>query len=384
MTPSRSSKKVRVLQVLPRFTPFGAERMVFHFARHHTRDRVEMAVASLFPPNGTDLEAQLLAEGHTIFYIGKRLGFDPRVYLRFHELLGRFRPDVVHTHLYIMRYVVPPALLRRVPLLVHTVHSEPAQEARLLGGLGELLARLAFRSGVVPVALTPDVVPKLVAMYGLAQDPPVIPNGIPVEQYDHPTVPRGTWRKREGFAATDVLLLIVARLNKEKNHVLLIEAFARGLAAHPRAHLLVAGEGEELPNLQRQVATAGLQEKVHFLGQRNDVPDLLAAADVFVLSSAWEGNPLSVMEAMSAGRPIVSTRVGALPDLVDDGVHGLLVPAGDAALLAEALKWLVEHAAERWAMGRAAADRARERFGVEAMVKAYEGLYAARLGRPPL
>jgi glycosyltransferase involved in cell wall biosynthesis len=126
--------------------------------------------------------------------------------------------------------------------------------------------------------------------------------------------------------------------------------------------------------LERQIGAAGLQGRVHLLGKRADVPEILNAADVFVLSSDYEGNPLSVMEAMAAGKPMISTAVGGVPELVEDGC-GLLVPPRDAQALSKAMSHMLENPSARKSMGEKSARRAVERFDLRAMTEAYEDLY---------
>jgi glycosyltransferase involved in cell wall biosynthesis len=118
----------------------------------------------------------------------------------------------------------------------------------------------------------------------------------------------------------------------------------------------------------------GLQERVHLLGQRSDVPETLNAADVFVLGSDYEGNPLAVLEAMAAGKPVVSTAVGGVPELVEGGC-GLLVPPRDARALSKAMRYMLESPEARKSMGEASARRAVERFDLQVMTEAYEALY---------
>jgi glycosyltransferase involved in cell wall biosynthesis len=126
--------------------------------------------------------------------------------------------------------------------------------------------------------------------------------------------------------------------------------------------------------LERQISALSLQERVHLLGQRSDIPELLNAADVFVLSSDYEGNPLAVLEAMAAGKPMISTAVGGVPELVEGGC-GLLVPPQDIKALARAMRHLLESPEARKSMGEASARRAVERFDLRVMTEAYEDLY---------
>jgi glycosyltransferase involved in cell wall biosynthesis len=208
----------------------------------------------------------------------------------------------------------------------------------------------------------------------------MISNGIPTEHYARPRIPRTEWRAKEGFRDEDVLFVCVARFAPQKNHALLLRAFAEGLASDPSAHLVLIGEGLLQGRLENQAKNLGLAHRIHFLGLRTDIPDVLGAADVFVLSSDFEGNPLSVMEAMSSGLPIVSTAAGGVPDLFECGKEGLIVKPGDVQGLSGAMAYLLGNRGVRRALGSSAAQRARGRFDVSQMVQAYEALYEDLVG----
>jgi len=240
---------------------------------------------------------------------------------------------------------------------------------------------MAFKRGVLPVAIATEVADSLRRCYRI-DGFPLIPNGIPIGAFRQPQIGRDAWRRKEGFAPTDVLFACVAGLRPQKNPTLLLESFALGAASNPRARLLLVGEGKLRPRLERRIGALGLQERVSLVGVRSDVPETLNATDVFVLSSDWEGNPLSVMEAMAAGKPVICTAVGGVPELVDDGeVSGLLVPPGDVNALAKAMQYLLEHREVRNTMGKASATKAIERFDLRVMVEAYEKLYRAIIVR---
>jgi glycosyltransferase involved in cell wall biosynthesis len=127
--------------------------------------------------------------------------------------------------------------------------------------------------------------------------------------------------------------------------------------------------------IEQEVRQFGIETRVHLLGNRTDVPEILGASDVFALASDWEGNPLSVMEAMAAGKPVVATAVGGVPDLVEDGWTGSLAPRGDADALAGAITGMIERPEYRLAMGLQGAEKALEHFDVSSMSHSYERLY---------
>ena len=218
------------------------------------------------------------------------------------------------------------------------------------------------------------------------EDSPLIFNGIPVDAFRQPPTGRDEWRRREGFALTDVLFVCVAHLRPQKDPALLVESFARGPASRPPGTPPLCGRCARglrplRTDLERRVGALGLREKVHLLGVRSDVPEILNAADVFVLSSAWEGNPLSVMEAMAAGTPVISTAVGGVPELIEEGESGLLVPPGDARALGGAMQYMLKNPEVRTFMGRASAGRAVEHFDLKVMTEAYEELYRATVAK---
>jgi glycosyltransferase involved in cell wall biosynthesis len=167
---------------------------------------------------------------------------------------------------------------------------------------------------------------------------------------------------------------IIARLTEQKAHRHLFDAMAAtpGLAS---LHLLVVGDGELREDLRACVDRLGLSARVHFLGARRDLGDLLEAIDLFVMPSLWEGLPLSMVLAMGAGLPVVASRVAGIPEVVKNGVTGLLVPPGDVSALGSALARLVSDPALRHALGAAAAAFVRPRFGVDGYVDAVTGLY---------
>jgi glycosyltransferase involved in cell wall biosynthesis len=372
-----ATQVIKVTHVLPNFGPAGAEHMAASLMRTLDRQRFEVSAISLFDRSGTRLEELLERDGIPVRYLGKRPGFDPRMFVLIARTLERIRPHVVHTHRYVLRYCVPYLLSRQVPVKVHTVHNIAEKE---VGLAGRLVHRVAFKGGVLPVAIAEEVDNSLRRYYGIS-DSPLIPNGIPVERFRHPSVGREAWLEREGFAPTDFLFVCVAWLRPQKNPSLLLESFARGPASDPRARLLFVGGGELRADLEGQIYALGLQDKVHLLGVRSDIPEVLNAADVFVLSSDYEGNPLSVMEAMAAGKPVICTAVGGVPELVEDGGGGLLVPPGDAKALACAMRRMLEDPRARASMGGASAKRAVERFDLQAMTEAYEDLYRTAVAK---
>lgn len=365
-----SGKRLRVLQLIPTLTVGGAERMVALLSHHLKRSGHAVGVVSMYAPFGTWIEAELEANGIPVHFLGKRRGFDGRMIPRIASVVARFRPDVVHTHMYVLKYALAALAISRPKLAVHTLHNQADLEA---GRVDRMLQYLAFRSAVVPVAIGQAVAESVRRVYGMAPRR-TIPNGISVADYAPPLGAREEVRASLRVPPAAPTFLTVGRLEPQKNVEGLIRAFASPRLAAAGALLLVAGDGILRGDLERLARDLGVAERVRFLGVRDDIPRVLAAADVFALASLYEGNPLVVMEAMAAGKPVVATAVGCVPELVAEGA-GVLVPPRDEPGLEAALFALARDAARARELGAAASLVARARFDASVMARAYEELY---------
>ncbi len=336
-------------------SPGGAERVAVHIVSGLKRERFEPIVISFADPMNCDLDELLSQAGVEVRYLAKKSGFDYRMYRRLHRVLTEYQPDVVHTHLQVLRYALPTMLLLGNAKLLHTVHNLAERE---IEPPARVVHRYAFSHGVIPIAVGEEVAVSMKRLYGIPQCK-VIANCIPTSTYANPGVSRRQWRAQEGSAEDDVLFVCVARFARQKNHALLVKAFAQVCARHPNTRLLLVGDGVLRNDLETQVNGLGLASRVRFLGLRADIPEVLAACDVFVLS----------------GLPTISTAVGGVPSLLENGTSGILVHSGDAEGFSKAMESLLLNRNLRQSMGVAAARRARERFDVANMVRAYEEVY---------
>lgn len=198
----------------------------------------------------------------------------------------------------------------------------------------------------------------------------VLYSGIEVEEFE--SGDGAALRAGLGIAPGAELLLVHARLHPAKGHRDLLSAFAAVLAERPRAMLLIAGDGSEREMLERQARQFGQTEAIRFLGHREDVPDLLAAADLVVLPSLREGFPAALLEAMAARRAVVATSVGGVSEAMTDGREGRLVPPGRPAALASAIVDLLAAPERREQLGMSARERAHREFRLDDATRRYE------------
>jgi glycosyltransferase involved in cell wall biosynthesis len=369
-----------LFQIITSLVPAGAERLVVHLLEHVDRERFAPVCICLRNPVGSHLEARVQQLGVPLHFLGKGDKMSFEVLRKLDALFRQYRPAVVHTHLLALNYAYPLMIRYRTPARLYTVHNLAEKDLGLR--TAPIVRALAFRyrfGKVVPVAIAEEVRASIQRLYGYP-DPPLIPNGIPTDEYAPDPDKRAQWRQAHSIEPHATVLTHIGRFAVQKNHRLLIEAFAQVRSNAP-LYLLLVGGGELENTVREQVAQLGLENRVCFLGIRSDVADILRASDVFVLSSRWEGNPMSVMEAMAAGLPVVSTAVGGVPELVREGETGLLVPSEDTGALAQAIQALVDNPARRQAMGAAARQHAVASFDIRHTVRGYEQLYEALLNK---
>lgn len=373
--------RIRVLQVIPAFTVGGGEWMATYLAACLDSERFDSHLLSLHAPRQSPMEQYLVQRGVPIHSLYKRSGFQLSAYLKLVRLLRQLHPEIVHTHQTVGRYVYPICRFMRPPLIVHTVHNVASKE--ISAAWARRIQAWGYRWGVQPVAIAEEVSRSFYEAYGRPVSA-LIPNGIPVEHYTPDLHARLAWRQQENIDNSTCVIVCVAGLRHQKNHSLLLRAYARLAAVRRDVLLLLVGapdphNPEHAERLRQLAQSLGIWEQVRFMGGRADVPAILNASDIFVLASTYEGNPLSVMEAMAAGLPPVCTAVGGVPELITHEQTGLLVPSEDEIVVTEALERLVNDPNMRQQLGQAARAYALQYFDVSAMARAYERFYLERL-----
>lgn len=370
------NNKIKVLQIIPNFGYGGAEMLVKDILLAQDTKHFEMAACSLYPFSGTTIEKELQHHDIEVFYLTKKLGPDANVLKEIYDTFRNFKPHVIHTHRYVIRYTLIPSLLCRIPVKIHTIHNMAEKEVDLAGRIIHFFAYHFFK--YKPIGISKNISDYASSYYRMDHIP-YIYNGIRTELYKSPIELRIKTRKSLDIADDDIVFINVGRFSPQKNHRLLIEAFRKVTLCENNATLLLIGDGELRYEIEKYVSEKGLSERVRFLGLRKDIPELLAASDIFVLSSDWEGLPLAVIEAMAAGKPVIATAVGGLPELIADGINGILVPPGYETALANAMTKMATNPIAAKQMGEIGRKVAKDKFAGEGMVREYEKLYLKEL-----
>jgi glycosyltransferase involved in cell wall biosynthesis len=361
--------RLRVLFVLDHARIFGgAERFVTGLATNMPRDRIEPWVCST--RRGEDLAVRWLSEagvrhvdlGRTATWHLHRMGDLIR-------LLRRERFDVVHAHMFGSNvWGTLIGRVCRVPVVLTQEHTWSFGNDRLRKWIdGRVIGRLATRCLTVSAA-------NRERMINLEHVPPDKVVVMPVAHVPHAPSLNGGIRSELGLDATTPLVGVAAVFRPEKALEVILDAHARMRAEILDAHLVIAGDGPCREQLERRIVELGIQSSVHLLGPRTDVDSILREVDAGVMSSDYEGMPLFALECFAAGVPLVATAVGGMPEIVEHGRSGLLVPPRDSGALAAALgRILTDRALANRLTTQAAASY--PKFTVDAVANRYADLY---------
>ena len=367
--------------MIDRLAPSGAEIFASRVAEELDPARFER-ILCVTRPSPRQLVEQIEAAGVRVIQLGRRSRLDLWSWRRLVGLLRRERVEILHSHKFGSNvWAAAIARIARVPVFVaheHTWSYEGQRHRRFLD------RRLISRTAAVVLTVSEADRRRMIEIEGV--DPAKVeylPSGV------RPHAPPGRRRLREelGVGAATPLVGTVCGLRPQKALDVLVRAASRLAEQVPDVRVLILGEGPERERLEALIGALGLGSTVTLLGvwPPDEVADFVDALDVGVLSSDFEGMPLAVMELMAAGKPVVATAVGGVPDLVLDGVTGLLVPPRDADALAAGLGALLDDPARRAALGEAGRERQRSEFDFGRMVRRleerYEELLAGRISR---
>jgi len=350
----------------------GADKQLLSAAQLMHAQGHAVCIVSLTELGPMGLEAR--TQGIRTESLDMRRGVpDPRGLIRLIRLVRAWKPDVLHSHMVHANLMARAVrLFARVPVIVSTIHNiyegGPLWMAayRVSNGLvdhmtiiSEAAADRFVKEGIVPRELLTCV-----------------PNGVDTERFRQ-VAPGTREALRSSIGVHDRFVwLAVGRFEIAKDYPNMLHAFAQVCQRDPNAVLLLVGHGSLQQETESLAQSLGLGDRIRFLGVRSDVPEVMAAADGYVMSSAWEGMPIALLEAGAAGLPIVATRVGGNHEVVRDGESGFLVPPRDSEALGQAMLRLMEQAPERRRdMGERGREHVRVHYGLGRVVERWQDLY---------
>ncbi|MGP1675141.1 MAG: glycosyltransferase [Candidatus Limnocylindrales bacterium] len=362
--------RIRVVEILATGTNGGAQEHLYGLLSRIDTSRFDVSVVSLSPGSAV---RKLQRAGFDVLVIDEP--DDAIAVGALAAYLSEVRADVIHNHMYRAETVGTRAAIalaevgQRRPYVVSTVHSSRIRSTEDREHLRDLTPHMDQL-----IAVSNAIEHKLVDEERIQTPVRLIYNGVDLSRYDEQEA-CCTLPEEYGMEAGSQIVGVVARLEPEKGHPTLLEAWPQVLRSVPDAYLLIVGEGSRREALEAQARELRIAHRVVFTGRRDDVPAVTAALDVAVLPSYREAQGLSILEAMALSRPVVASNVGGIPEMITDGVTGLLVPPHDAESLAVALVRLLQDHPYADTLGRAGHDMVHDRFCIQLMVNAVQEIY---------
>jgi glycosyltransferase involved in cell wall biosynthesis len=370
---ANSSKRIKIMFVVPCFGFGGLERVVLDLIEGLDRSRFDPSLCSFMEPHAGMADA-LRELNSALHVLPQGTGINYILPFRLSSLFVRERVRLVNAHDFgATIYAAAAARLARVRHVVHTDHSQILTKHRYMPAY-----RWVFRHGIShATAVSEDLRRYLIDTFSLPESRvTTIPNGIDVERFAAP-VDTSSLRRELGIREGSLVIGSIGRLTEQKGMEFLLRAFARLSRQGIDMDLVIVGDGELRQDLERLARDLEVSGRVVFTGIRKDIPTLMRLFNVFVLSSLWEGQPITIVEAMAAGRAIVATDVGGNAELLHHGEFGVLVPPRNEDALAGAVAALACDPARAGELGSRAASHAVRELTSASMVRRYEELFAA-------
>ena len=349
----------------------GSEKLALDISSNFDPDRFRPSICALDMDGDLAQELDRMKITHYVLY---REGVEFDIFRRLYRLIKDNRISLVHTHHFTqLFYAALPARLAGARI-IHTEHEFFSfTRSRFSRVMIRSLLRLCDQMTVVG----PEVADYFTRTIGIPRERVmVVPNAVDITKFD---CDRKAAREELGLSPHEVVIGTVGRLAPEKDQTTLLEAFRKIKGEHPPVRLVIVGDGRMSEELKSHANRIGVFDRTLFLGYRRDIPKLLAAMDIFVLSSIREGLPISLIEAMAARKPVVSSDIGSVKDLVKNGQNGILVPPGDATAFGVVLERLIESSELRERLGEAGRCTVEASFSLPAMIQTYESLYCSAL-----
>ncbi len=361
-------RPLKIMHLIASLSLGGGERLVLELAQHTNRDLFTSYVCAIGQFSKQTLLPKFQELGNAFYIVPSHKFYNLEMFRAIMAHIREQQIDVLHTHL-IDADIVGGFLGRflKIPVIT-TLHNAP-QNYNHQRKDRRILAQLAARYATTHLVAVSEHIRHLFIQEW--HTPPdrisSIRNGIVLDRFL--SIAPGT------TAVTPLTITNIASLTPQKAQHLLLEAAKIVLTEMPSVNFIIVGIGELKQALEAQAQALGISDRVTFTGLRHDIPDILAQSDIFVLSSLWEGLPVSAIEAMAAARAVVLTDVGGNHELVESGRYGLIVPSNDVPALAQSLLQLLRDEPARLSMGQAARTQVQQAFSMETFMRQYETVY---------
>ncbi len=352
-------KKLKVAIVIPGLCFGGAETMVTQLVKHIDKSKFDVyliAKRTLFQNEAKALLEKI--ENINIISLDENKGINLRAIFKMSQILKKIRPNVIHTHLHIYAYLFPYVLFHKVKVL-HTVHNMPIYESKKSG---KLILKILFKlKKAIPVGIS-DIITKQLKDFYKIKTAETIYNFVDLKRFNF-----NNKKDHETFT-----FITVGRMEEQKNQILLLKAFNDFLKLHNSVKLIFAGDGDLRDELVNYACKNNIESHIEFIGNVINIEDFYAKADVFVLSSIYEGLPMTILEAMACGLPIISTNVGGVADIVRE--NGILVNSNSQEELLNAMITLYRDNEKRNLFSTKSVKNSRK-YDIDTITKQYEALY---------
>ena len=365
-------KKTKILYLITGLKIGGAEIILYDSVKNLDKKRFEPVVVSIIPI--AEIGERIQKLGIKVLSLNARFKCNPFIFFRLILIFKKEKPRILHSFLFhsiFLGRIV--GRFCKVPIIVSSIHSEYMggflrnRLLRITNSLDDVVTIVSQKAAETMIKLKTVSANKLLVIY----------NGIDLNKFIFQDKKvKEEIRKELNLKKDDKVLISVGRLFEAKGYPYLIEAIKILKKKHPDIKLLVLGDGPEGKKIKEHIKELKLEKNILLLGQKESISEYLNASDVFVMSSLWEGLPIALLEAMAGGLPVVATRVGGVPEVVEDVKSGFLVELKNPRGLAEKIVKMLEMSEEeRRKMGERGRKIVEKKFSIERMIKEYENLY---------
>jgi len=369
---------VKVTQIIHSLNPGGLENGIINLVNNMDDFKFENTVCCL--TQGGDFEKRL-NKNIKVSKMFKKPGNDYQLYIKLIKYLKEIKPTIVHTRNWAGMDGIIAAKMARVPIIIHGEHGFEIADLISQNRKRKFIRKLVLSTMVDKiVTVSKNLKNRLINEIKIKPEKIIhIPNGVDTNKFN--IYRKEFTRKKFGFKKEDFIIGIVARLDPIKNHKTLFFAFKEIVKNYPQVKLIIVGDGPLREELKEKSYQLGIKNKVIFMGERDNVSEILKTFDIFVLPSLNEGMSNTILEAMATGIPVIASNVGGNPELVIDGRTGFLFSPNDVESLVQKIKTYILHPELKQKHGYNARKRVEEKFSLDQMVRRYEELYVELVER---